>query len=47
LETPRRGEVLVAIVNQPADLDIARQEHWYRAAARSVDRFLEKPWPPD
>ncbi len=43
----RRGEALVAIVNKPQDLAIARDQHWYRIPVRSVDRFLKKRWPPE
>lgn len=32
--------VLVALVRQPRDLEIARTEHWYRIPARSAPRHL-------
>ncbi|MGB0389756.1 MAG: hypothetical protein ACPGWR_33465 [Ardenticatenaceae bacterium] len=35
-----RGEVLVAIMNEPRDLAIAREQHWYRIPVRSVKRLL-------
>ena len=41
-----RGEVLVAIMNDPRDLAIARDEHWYRIPVASVRRRLRKRWPP-
>ena len=44
---PRRGEVLVAIVNQLSDFDIAHDEHWYRIPVRSAKRFLKERWPPE
>lgn len=45
--TPRRGEVLVAILPKPRDLDIARERHWYRIPVNSVKRFLKERWPPE
>jgi len=44
---PRRGEVLVAILPKPRDLDIARERRWYRIPVSSVNRFLRERWPPD
>jgi very-short-patch-repair endonuclease len=41
-----RGEVLVAIMNNPLDLVIARDQHWYRIPVRSVDNLLGERWPP-
>jgi very-short-patch-repair endonuclease len=40
-------EVLVAILNTPRDLDIARSEHWYRIPVASADKWLQRRWPPD
>ena len=37
----------MAIINQPADLAIARERHWYRIPVRSVRRFLKERWPPE
>lgn len=42
-----RGEVLIAIMNDPADLSVARDQHWYRIPAPSVERFLKDRWPPE
>jgi hypothetical protein len=42
----RRGEVLVAIMNNLLDFAIARDEHWYRIPISSVERMLRKRWPP-
>jgi very-short-patch-repair endonuclease len=42
-----RGEVLVAIMNNPADFAIARDQHCYRIPVRSVERLLKKRWPPE
>ena len=43
----KRGQVLVAIMNEPRDLDIARSKHWYRIPVPSVKRFLKQRWPPE
>lgn len=40
-------ETLVAIMNDPRDLAIAREQHWYRIPLRSVRRFLYQDWPPE
>ena len=42
----RRGEVLVAIMNNLLDFAIARDEHWYRVPIRSVERRLKARWSP-
>ena len=42
-----RGEVLVAILNNPLDLAVARDEHWYRIPVSSVDKWLRGRWPPE
>lgn len=42
----RRGEVLVAIMNKLLDMGIARDQHWYRIPAHSVENRLKKRWPP-
>jgi very-short-patch-repair endonuclease len=41
-----RGEVLVAIMNNPLDFAIARDQHWYRIPVRSVRKLLKGRWPP-
>lgn len=41
-----RGEVLVAIIGQPRDLTLARDEHWYRIPLASAEKWLGKRWPP-
>jgi very-short-patch-repair endonuclease len=43
----KRGQVLVAIMNEPRDLDIAREKHWYRIPVPSVERFLKDRWAPE
>ncbi len=40
------GEVLVAILNNPADLAIAREHHWYRIPVEAVEKRLKHYWPP-
>jgi very-short-patch-repair endonuclease len=44
---PRPGEVLVAIVNNRADMAIATHHHWYRIPVTSVEKFLKRRWPPE
>jgi very-short-patch-repair endonuclease len=41
-----RGEVLVAIMNNPEDMKIAREAGWYRIPVASVRRWLRDRWPP-
>jgi very-short-patch-repair endonuclease len=41
-----RGEVLVAIMNNPLDFVIARHQHWYRIPVHVVENRLKKRWPP-
>jgi very-short-patch-repair endonuclease len=43
----RRGEVLVAIISTQSDMDIARNQHWYRIPVPSVERRLKDCWPPE
>ena len=38
--------VLIAIMNNPRDLRIARQQHWYRIPVSSADKWLKRHWPP-
>jgi very-short-patch-repair endonuclease len=42
----RRGEVLVAIMNNPLDMAIAREKHWYRIPVSSARKWLQDCWPP-
>jgi very-short-patch-repair endonuclease len=44
--TARRGEVLVAIMNNVLDFAIARDQGWYRIPVRSASRRLRERWPP-
>jgi hypothetical protein len=43
----RSGEVLVAIMNHKRDLEIAREQHWYRIPVASVEKLLKNRWPPE
>ena len=42
----QQGEVLVAIMNNPLDFAIARDEHWYRIPVTSAKKWLKKRFPP-
>ncbi len=44
--TDKRGEVLVAIINNSSDFAIARDQHWYRIPISIAHKRLEKRWPP-
>ena len=44
---PRRGEVLVAIMNKPIDWTVVHEEHWYRIPVASQARWLKDRWPPE
>jgi very-short-patch-repair endonuclease len=41
-----RGEVLVAIVNDPDDMRLARDAGWYRIPVGSARKWLKDCWPP-
>ena len=44
----KRGEVLVAIVNQTADLKIAREQHWYHIPVEQVEKLKQRGrWSPE
>lgn len=43
----RRGEVLVAVINNKFDLEIAREQHWYRIPVESVKKHLKRYWQPE
>jgi very-short-patch-repair endonuclease len=42
----QRGEVLVAIVNNQLDYNLAREKHWYRVPMSSQEKWLKDRWPP-
>lgn len=44
--TSKRGEVLVAIINNSSDFAIAHDWRWYRIPISSVAKRLKKRWPP-
>ncbi len=44
---PRRGEVLVAIMNSQQDMEIAREQHWYRIPIASAKKYLKTCWAPE
>lgn len=41
-----KNEILVAIMNNVNDFDIAQNQNWYRIPAESVEKWLKKRWPP-
>ena len=41
-----RNEVLVAILNNLSDFDVARDKHWYRVSVDSAHKWLKNRWPP-
>ncbi len=43
---PARGEVLVAILNNRLDFNIARDHLWYRIPVSSAGKWLRECWPP-
>jgi len=45
-ESGKQDQVLVAILNAPRDLEIARHQHWYRIPAGSAKKWLFRRWPP-
>ncbi len=42
----KRGEVLVAIMNNRLDFAILREQGWYRIPVSSVKKWLKERWPP-
>ncbi|MCB9419765.1 MAG: DUF559 domain-containing protein [Ardenticatenaceae bacterium] len=43
----KRGEVLVAIVNDKRDFAIAQNHNWYRIPVSSAKKWLKNRWPPE
>ena len=43
---PEHGQVLVAILNNRLDFNVAREQRWYRIPVSSVDKWLKDRWPP-
>ncbi|MBP6786303.1 MAG: DUF559 domain-containing protein [Candidatus Promineofilum sp.] len=46
LDKEKRGELLVAIMNDLHDWHIVREQLWYRIPVSSVEHFLRRRWPP-
>jgi very-short-patch-repair endonuclease len=42
----KRGEVLVAIINNKLDYAILRERLWYRIPVSSVEKWIKGRWPP-
>ncbi|MEM7534857.1 MAG: DUF559 domain-containing protein [Chloroflexota bacterium] len=40
------NNVLVTILNNLADFNIARDQHWYRIPISSAEKWAKKQWPP-
>ncbi len=43
---PIRSEVLVAILNNRLDFNLAYEQNWYRIPVSSVENLLKNRWPP-
>jgi very-short-patch-repair endonuclease len=43
---PANDSVLVAILNNPKDFALARDQHWYRIPVTSAEKWLKNRWPP-
>jgi very-short-patch-repair endonuclease len=41
-----RGEVLVAILNNKLDFNLAYEQHWYRIPVDKATKLLKHRWPP-
>lgn len=41
-----RGEMLIAILNNLDDFELAHDQHWYRIPVSSVNKWLRERWPP-
>jgi len=41
-----RGELLVAIINNQHDFNLAHDHHWYRIPVSSAEKLLKERWPP-
>jgi len=44
--TAEDDRLVVAIMNDRADMAVAREEHWYRIPVASADKWLRDYWPP-
>jgi very-short-patch-repair endonuclease len=43
---PTQGEVLVAILNNRLDFNVAYEQHWYRIPVNNAKKLLKDRWPP-
>ncbi|NJR48869.1 MAG: hypothetical protein HC780_04180 [Leptolyngbyaceae cyanobacterium CSU_1_3] len=43
----RSSECLVVIMNNERDMEIAREQHWYRIPVESVEKYLKKRCNPE
>lgn len=46
MRSNKRGEVLVAILNNKLDFTILREQLWYRVPVSSAEKWLKDRWPP-
>lgn len=44
--TPPDAPLLIAIMNNPLDLALAREQRWYRIPVSSAEKWLKGNWPP-
>jgi len=42
----KRGEVLIAIINDKRDFAIVQSQNWYRIPISSAKKWLKGRWPP-
>lgn len=45
-KSPANEQVLVAIMKDRLDFEIARDQHWYRIPVTSADKWIGDRWPP-
>jgi very-short-patch-repair endonuclease len=43
----RRGEILITIMNNALDFNLAHEQHWYRIPVVSANKWIKDAWPPD
>ena len=43
----KTDKVLVAIMNDRLDFNLAQDHHWYRSPVSSAEKWLKESWPPD
>jgi hypothetical protein len=43
---PAQGEILVAIINNRLDFNVAYEQHWYRIPVNNAKKLLKDRWPP-